>query len=79
MKPPRPPMSPPDLDGYDPIGLLGSGGFSDVFLYERRFPRQQVAIKVLVPGALGDRAVELGFIINRNQNLLVVFYFENVL
>jgi len=51
-------MSPPDLDGYDPIGLLGSGGFSDVFLYERRFPRQQVAIKVLVPGALGDRAVE---------------------
>lgn len=51
-------MSPPDLDGYDHIGLLGSGGFSDVFLYERRFPLQQVAIKVLVPGALGDRAVE---------------------
>jgi hypothetical protein len=47
-------MDPPDLTGYTFLERLGSGGFSDVFLYERQFPRQKVAIKVLVPESLDD-------------------------
>ena len=44
----RPPSSPPHLPGYTPLGLLGSGGFADVFLYEQRLPRRKVAVKVLL-------------------------------
>jgi serine/threonine protein kinase len=51
-------MPPPDLEGYTYVDLLGSGGFSDVFLYERDFPRQKVAIKVLVAEALGDTGAD---------------------
>ena len=43
----RPPTSPPELPGYTPLGLLGSGGFADVFLYEQRLPRRKVAGKFL--------------------------------
>lgn len=39
---------PPELPGYRHLGLLGSGGFADVFLYEQRLPRRQVAVKVLL-------------------------------
>lgn len=49
-------MPPPTLEGYRHLDLLGSGGFSDVFLYEREFPRQKVAIKVLVSEAVDDEA-----------------------
>lgn len=44
----RPPSSPPHLPGYTPLGLLGSGGFAEVFLYEQRLPRRKVAVKVLL-------------------------------
>lgn len=44
----RPASKPPDLPGYEFIRLLGSGGFSDVFLYEQRLPRRKVAVKVLL-------------------------------
>ena len=44
----RTPSAPPDLPGYTPLGLLGSGGFADVFLYEQRLPRRKVAVKVLL-------------------------------
>jgi serine/threonine protein kinase len=44
----RAPSSPPELPGYTPIQLLGSGGFADVFLYEQRLPRRRVAVKVLL-------------------------------
>jgi len=47
MSPSREQLAPPDLAGYSYRRLLGSGGFADVFLYEREFPRQDVAIKVL--------------------------------
>ncbi|PWD49489.1 serine/threonine protein kinase [Serinibacter arcticus] len=49
----RPPATPPELPGYVPDRLLGSGGFSDVFLYRQQMPRREVAVKVLrtVPGA----------------------------
>ncbi|MCU1413616.1 MAG: serine/threonine protein kinase [Microbacteriaceae bacterium] len=40
--------SPPDLPGYTFIKILGSGGFSDVFLYEQKLPKRRVAVKVLL-------------------------------
>jgi len=49
----RPPIPPPRLEGYEFLQLIGTGGFADVFLYERAFPRQKVAIKVLVGEAVG--------------------------
>ena len=45
-------MVPPDLPGFRYERLLGSGGYSDVFLYEQEMPRRQVAIKVLVSDSL---------------------------
>ncbi|WP_225752949.1 serine/threonine-protein kinase [Actinotalea sp. Marseille-Q4924] len=50
----REPSTPPTLPGYDPVRLLGMGGFADVFLYEQRMPRRSVAVKVLLAGHLGD-------------------------
>ncbi|WP_173924320.1 serine/threonine-protein kinase [Agromyces sp. Marseille-P2726] len=49
----RAPSSPPELPGYTPVRLLGSGGFADVFLYEQRLPRRKVAVKVLLTEELG--------------------------
>ena len=40
--------TPPELRGFEFVRLLGSGGFSDVFLYEQQLPRRQVAVKVLL-------------------------------
>jgi len=40
--------TPPQLRGFEFVKLLGSGGFSDVFLYEQQLPRRQVAVKVLL-------------------------------
>jgi eukaryotic-like serine/threonine-protein kinase len=44
----RPPSTPPELPGYTFVKHLGSGGFSDVFLYEQKLPRRRVAVKVLL-------------------------------
>jgi serine/threonine protein kinase len=44
--------TPPELPGYDYIRLLGSGGFSDVYLYRQRLPRREVAVKVLLADEL---------------------------
>ncbi|MBT2514098.1 serine/threonine-protein kinase [Arthrobacter sp. ISL-30] len=44
----RPPAPPPHIPGFKYVSLLGSGGFSDVFLYEQDRPRRKVAIKVLL-------------------------------
>ena len=49
----RAPSTPPELTGYTSMGLLGSGGFADVFLYEQKLPRRQVAVKVLLTEELG--------------------------
>jgi eukaryotic-like serine/threonine-protein kinase len=48
----RSPASPPVLAGYDFIRVLGSGGFSDVFLYDQKFPKRRVAVKVLLAEGL---------------------------
>jgi len=39
---------PPELPGYAYVKVLGSGGFSDVFLYEQQLPKRRVAVKVLL-------------------------------
>jgi len=44
----RAPSKPPELPGYTFVELLGSGGFSDVFLYDQKLPRRRVAVKVLL-------------------------------
>jgi serine/threonine protein kinase len=44
----RPPAPPPPIPGFTHISLLGSGGFSDVYLYEQDRPRRKVAVKVLL-------------------------------
>ena len=46
----RPPAPPPELRGFRYLSLLGSGGFSDVYLYEQDRPRRKVAVKVLLSG-----------------------------
>lgn len=40
--------NPPVLAGFEYVRLLGSGGFSDVFLYNQNFPKRRVAVKVLL-------------------------------
>ena len=52
MSPRRDPAPPPELPGHQYVRILGSGGFADVFLYERELPRMPVAVKVLVGGIL---------------------------
>lgn len=44
----RLPSEPPVLPGFTFIRLLGTGGFSDVFLYEQDLPRREVAVKVML-------------------------------
>jgi serine/threonine protein kinase len=46
---------PPVLPGYDYVKLLGSGGFSDVFLYDQRLPKRKVAVKVLLTDELNPQ------------------------
>jgi len=46
--------TPPQLPGYEPVRVLGLGGFADVFLYEQQMPRREVAVKVLLAGSLDD-------------------------
>jgi serine/threonine protein kinase len=44
----RPVAPPPSIPGFTYISPLGSGGFSDVYLYEQDRPRRKVAVKVLL-------------------------------
>ena len=44
----RPPAPPPAIAGYEYVSLLGTGGFSDVYLYQQDRPRRKVAVKVLL-------------------------------
>lgn len=54
----RAPAPPPQIDGFEHVQLLGSGGFSDVFLYEQQRPRRRVAVKVLLHDLAGSDARE---------------------
>jgi hypothetical protein len=44
----------PQIEGLVLIEHLGTGGYSDVYLYERRSPRMKVAVKVLKDARLSD-------------------------
>ncbi|MET1088761.1 MAG: protein kinase [Arthrobacter sp.] len=44
----RPAAPPPHIPGFTYVSPLGSGGFSDVYLYEQDRPRRKVAVKVLL-------------------------------
>ncbi|MBG6238985.1 serine/threonine protein kinase [Mycetocola sp. CAN_C7] len=46
--------TPPELPGLRYSRLLGSGGFSDVYLYEQELPKRLVAVKVLASEDLSD-------------------------
>jgi hypothetical protein len=52
----RNPSNPPELSGYRYVRPLGTGGFSDVFVYEQLLPNRTVAVKVLLAG-LGPSGV----------------------
>jgi serine/threonine protein kinase len=55
----------PTLDGYTYVSTLGRGGFADVHLYQQRFPRRKVAIKVLRVEEL-DTALRRQFVSEAN-------------
>ncbi len=55
----------PEIDGFMHERVLGSGGFADVHLYTQRFPRRQVAIKVLKVETL-DRETRRQFVAEAN-------------
>lgn len=57
---------PPDLPGYTPLSLVGSGGYADVFLYEQHMPNRRVAVKVLIPSALSPVASKESFTAEAN-------------
>ncbi len=44
--------APPELKGFTFVKPLGSGGFSDVHLYDQELPRRRVAVKVLLTEGL---------------------------
>lgn len=44
----------PELPGMTLVQLLGVGGFAEVYLYERHYPRGRVAVKVLRSAVLSD-------------------------
>ncbi|WP_029069066.1 serine/threonine-protein kinase [Jonesia quinghaiensis] len=48
----RQPSIPPKIPGFEYVGLLGMGGFADVFEYRQDFPRRPVAVKVLLSTSL---------------------------
>jgi serine/threonine protein kinase len=51
----RAPTSPPDIPGLTFLRALGSGGFSDVYLYQQELPRREVAVKVLAAETVDDQ------------------------
>ena len=62
----RVPARPPELSGYTPIQLIGTGGYADVFLYEQHLPKRQVAVKVLVADAVAGGTKRAAFTAEAN-------------
>ena len=50
----RAPSAPPHIAGFEYKKLIGSGGFSDVFLYEQQRPKRLIAVKVLLKEHASD-------------------------
>lgn len=57
----RQPSLPPKIPGFEYVGLLGMGGFADVFEYRQDFPRRPVAVKVLLSTSLDAGARDAFF------------------
>lgn len=55
----RLPAPPPALAGHRYVRPLGTGGFADVYLFEQEMPRRQVAVKVLLSGALDEASTRM--------------------
>ena len=55
----------PSIDGFEYISVLGTGGFSEVYLYQQKLPRRQVAVKVLHVDTL-DRQARKQFVAEAN-------------
>jgi eukaryotic-like serine/threonine-protein kinase len=55
----------PVIPGFESVKLLGSGGFSDVYLYRQKLPRRRVAVKVLRSESL-DRQSRKQFVAEAN-------------
>ena len=55
----RAPSVAPQLPGYEFVSILGSGGFSDVFLYQQRLPRRRVAVKEIGRASCRERVSRL--------------------
>lgn len=66
MSAPRVPAAPPDLAGFSPVQLVGSGGYADVFLYDQHLPARRVAIKVLVAEAVAGGSSQRQFVAEAN-------------
>lgn len=61
----RQPSLPPKITGFEYVGLLGMGGFADVFEYRQDFPRRSVAVKVLLASSV-DQGARDGFFTEAN-------------
>lgn len=59
MSPRRPSSPAPQIPGFTLVKPLGTGGFSDVYLYEQHRPQRKVAIKVLLADVSKDDARKL--------------------
>ena len=55
----------PVIAGFEYIQVLGTGGFSDVLLYQQKLPRRKVAVKVLHVETL-DRQTRRQFVAEAN-------------
>lgn len=51
------PAPAPDIAGFTHLRALGVGGFADVHLYSQERPRREVAVKVLLDGAVNPSVV----------------------
>jgi len=65
MAPSTPHHAPPEIPGFEYLEVLGTGGFSDVYLYQQKLPRRKVAIKVLHVDTL-DRQLRRQFVAEAN-------------
>lgn len=52
----RAPAEAPQIPGFTYVKPLGTGGFSDVYLYEQHRPNRQVAVKVLLADVSEEEA-----------------------
>ncbi|MGV2959504.1 protein kinase domain-containing protein, partial [Glutamicibacter sp. AGC13] len=52
----RAPAPAPQIPGFTYVKPLGTGGFSDVYLYEQHRPNRKVAVKVLLADVSDEEA-----------------------